>query len=95
MAKFKDAVELLCVDRYIGSQNYVWFVTSAKDNMVYKVIESGDVDTQTGLIFDETIQLTGFVLPGSILAILDSLCMKILGMVRTITFSQTISRLTQ
>ena len=41
-------------------QNHAWFVTRAKDNMLYTVIESRDVDTQTGLISDETIQLTGF-----------------------------------
>lgn len=41
-------------------QNHAWFVTRAKDNMLYIVIESREVDTQTGLISDETIQLTGF-----------------------------------
>ncbi|MDD6471993.1 MAG: IS4 family transposase, partial [Bacteroidales bacterium] len=41
-------------------QNHAWFVTRAKDNMLYIVTESREVDTQTGLISDETIQLTGF-----------------------------------
>ena len=41
-------------------QNHAWFVTRAKDNMLYTVTESREVDTQTGLISDETIQLTGF-----------------------------------
>ena len=41
-------------------QNHAWFVTRSKDNMLYTVIESREVDTQTGLISDETIQLTGF-----------------------------------
>lgn len=40
-------------------QNHAWFVTRAKDNMLYIVTESREVDTQTGLISDETIQLTG------------------------------------
>lgn len=42
------------------NQNHAWFVTMAKDNMLYTVTESREVDTQTGLISDETIQLTGF-----------------------------------
>ena len=41
-------------------QNHAWFVTRAKDNMLYTVTESREVDTQTGLISDETIQLTRF-----------------------------------
>ena len=41
-------------------QNHAWFVTIAKDNMLYAVTESMEVNTQTGLIYDETIQLTGF-----------------------------------
>ena len=41
-------------------QNHAWFVTRAKDNMLYIVTESREVDTQTGLISDETIQPTGF-----------------------------------
>ena len=41
-------------------QNHAWFVTRAKDNMLYVVTESREVDTQTGLISDDTIQLTGF-----------------------------------
>ena len=41
-------------------QNHAWFVPRAKDNMLYTVTESREVDTQTGLISDETIQLTGF-----------------------------------
>ena len=41
-------------------QNHAWFVTRAKDNMLYTVSESREVDAQAGLISDETIQLTGF-----------------------------------
>lgn len=41
-------------------QNHAWFVTRAKDNMLYIVTESREIDTQTGLISDETIRLTGF-----------------------------------
>ena len=41
-------------------QNHAWFVTRAKDNMLCIVTESREVDTKTGLISDETIQLTGF-----------------------------------
>ena len=41
-------------------QNHAWFVTRAKENMLYTVTESREVDTQTGLISDETIHLTGF-----------------------------------
>ena len=41
-------------------QNHAWFVTKAKDNMVYESFEFREVDTQTGLIFDEIIKLTGY-----------------------------------
>ena len=41
-------------------QNHAWFVTRAKNNMLYTVTESREVDTQTGLISDETIRLTEF-----------------------------------
>ena len=40
--------------------NHAWFVTRAKDNMKYEVVESRMVDPQAGLISDETIKLTGF-----------------------------------
>lgn len=59
-------------------QNHGWFVTRAKDNMLYTVIEFREVDTQTGLISDETIQLTGLYTSRSILTISDLLCMKTL-----------------
>lgn len=41
-------------------QNYAWFVTRAKDNMLYIVTEYRKIDAQVGLISDETIQLTRF-----------------------------------
>ncbi len=41
-------------------QKHAWFVTRAKDNMRYEVIESRKVDPQAGLISDETIRLTGY-----------------------------------
>lgn len=40
--------------------NHGWFVTRAKDNMLFEVVESREVDHQTGLISDETIRLTGY-----------------------------------
>lgn len=40
-------------------QKHAWFVTRAKDNMKYAVVESREVDPQAGLISDETISLTG------------------------------------
>jgi hypothetical protein len=39
-------------------QKGAYFVTRAKDNMVYKVVENRPVDPDTGLISDETIRLT-------------------------------------
>ena len=41
-------------------QQHAWFVTRAKDNMRYKVFESREVDSQAGLISDETIRLTTY-----------------------------------
>lgn len=41
-------------------RNHAWFVTRAKDNMLYEVVESREVDSQTGLISDETIRLSGY-----------------------------------
>ena len=41
-------------------QNHEWFVIRVKDNMLYIVTESREVDSQMGLISDEPIQLTGF-----------------------------------
>ena len=40
--------------------NHAFFVTRAKDNMRYEVIERREVDPQAGLISDETIRLTGY-----------------------------------
>ena len=40
-------------------QQGAFFVTRAKDNMVYEVFDSREVDKQTGLISDESISLTG------------------------------------
>lgn len=41
-------------------QNHAWFVTRAKDNMKYEIVDSREVDPQAGLISDETISLTGY-----------------------------------
>lgn len=41
--------------------NNAYFVTRAKDNMVYEVLESRKVDPKAGLITDETIRLTDTV----------------------------------
>ena len=40
--------------------NHAFFVTRAKDNMRYEVIERREVVPQAGLISDETIRLTGY-----------------------------------
>lgn len=39
--------------------NNAFFVTRAKENMLYKVIYSREVDQPAGLFSDETIKLTG------------------------------------
>ena len=41
-------------------QEHAWFVTRAKDNMKYEVLESREIDSQDGLISDETIKLIGY-----------------------------------
>ena len=41
-------------------QEHAWFVTRAKDNMKYEVLESREIDSQAGLISDETIKLIGY-----------------------------------
>lgn len=38
---------------------HAYFVTRAKDNMLYNVIEEYEVDKSTGLISDQLIRLTG------------------------------------
>ena len=38
--------------------NNAYFVTRAKDNMTYEILESREVDPKAGLISDETIRLT-------------------------------------
>lgn len=42
-------------------QNNAFFVTRAKDNMAYEVIDSREVDANAGLISDETVRLTGYM----------------------------------
>ena len=76
-------------------QNHAWFVTRAKDNMLYTVTESREVDTQTGLISDETIQLTGFYTSRSILTISDLLYIRTLETGRSTGSSLITSRLMQ
>lgn len=39
--------------------NNAFFVTRAKENMLYEVIDSREVDQSAGLFSDETIKLTG------------------------------------
>ena len=41
-------------------QKRAFFVTRAKDNMVYEVVSSNKVDKQTGVISDEYVRLTGY-----------------------------------
>jgi hypothetical protein len=41
-------------------QKGAYFVTRAKDNMAYEVIESRPVDKGSGVLSDETIRLTGY-----------------------------------
>ena len=41
-------------------QEHAWFVTRVKDNMKYEVLESREIDSQAGLISDETIKLIGY-----------------------------------
>ncbi len=39
--------------------NHAYFVTRAKDNMVYEVVQDNEVDKSAGLISDQIIRLTG------------------------------------
>lgn len=41
-------------------QKRAFFVTRAKDNMVYEVVSSNVVDKQTGVLSDEYVKLTGY-----------------------------------
>jgi len=41
-------------------QKRAFFVTRAKDNMVYEVVSSNQVDKQTGILSDEYVKLTGY-----------------------------------
>ena len=41
-------------------QKRAFFVTRAKDNMVYEVLESRPVDKSSGVLSDETIRLSGY-----------------------------------
>ncbi len=46
---------------YNGFQKVsAYFVTRAKDNMVYEVVESRPIDKHSGVLSDETIRLTGY-----------------------------------
>lgn len=40
-------------------KNHAYFVTRAKDNMVYEILEDREVDASAGLISDQTIRLAG------------------------------------
>lgn len=41
-------------------QKRAFFITRAKDNMVYEVVSSSEVDKQTGVTSDEYVRLTGY-----------------------------------
>lgn len=69
--------------------NNAFFVTRAKENMLYDVIDSREVDQSAGLLSDETIKLTGHSLPRSIPIPLDLLCMKTLAQIQFIVTSPT------
>lgn len=71
-------------------QKGAFFVTRAKDNMVYDVIESMPVDKNSGVLSDETMRLIGTTPSRNILIHSDLLCMKTLKLARSITSLPTI-----
>lgn len=56
--------------------NNAFFVTRAKGNMLYEVIDSREVDQSAGLSSDEPLNWLGHLLLRSILILLDLLYMK-------------------
>jgi hypothetical protein len=57
MDKIKGNVKYDLIYKHFHLNN-AYFVTRAKDNMVYEVLESREVDPSAGLISDQTIRLT-------------------------------------
>ena len=54
-----------------------YFVTRAKDNMSYEVIESRPVNIDSGVLSDETIRLAGLLLYQKVSRHIETwLCMK-------------------
>lgn len=54
----KGYVDFYRLFRLIHEQN-AFFVTRAKDNMIFEIVSSNDVDKETGVIADESIKLIG------------------------------------
>lgn len=54
----KGYVDFHRLFRLIHEQN-AFFVTRAKDNMIFEIVSSNDVDKETGVIADESIKLIG------------------------------------
>lgn len=74
--------------------NNAFFVIRAKENMLYEVLDSREVDQFTGLFSDETIKLTmSHSPPRSIPILLDLLCMKTSAQIQFTVFSPITSRL--
>lgn len=55
---YKGYVKFHSLFQYFHLNN-AFFVTRAKENMLYDVIDSREVDQSAGLLSDETIKLTG------------------------------------
>lgn len=66
-----------------------FFVTRAKDNMLFEVVSEAEVDKSTGIISDERIKLTGLHTANGILKNLEWQPMRTMQQVRCIGFSQT------
>ena len=54
----KEYVDFNRLFKLINKKN-AYFVTRAKDNMLFEVVSAGSVDQSTGVIADEHIKLTG------------------------------------
>ena len=76
-------------------QNHAWFVTRAKDNMLYVVTESREVILKRSLSPTRRYNLQDFILPRSILTTSDLLYMKTLETEKSIDSSLITSRLMQ
>ena len=76
-------------------QNHAWFVTRAKDNMLYTVTESREVALKQDLFPMRRYNSQDFILLRSTQTILGLLYMRTLETERPIASSRTTSRLTQ